>query len=487
MTLPQLSALLTELLRQPGECEWLEFKHNNDNPEQIGEYLSALANSTALHGRDVGYLVWGIDDTTRQVVGTTFKPRQAKKGNEELENWLMRSLHPQVGFQIHEFMHQGMPVVVFEIPRATHAPVRFGSEEFIRVGSLKKKLKDYPTKEADLWAKFSQKSFEEGIAKANLAADEVLAHLDFATCFDLLKIPLPSDRAAMLERLAEEQLIVVRPGGVFDITNLGAILFAKNLNQFHRLGRKTLRIIKYRGAGRTDAEREWHDPPSQKGYALAFEPAVAFLHSQLPQNEVIGPAFRSEVRMYPEKAIRELVANALIHQDFSVTGCGPMVEIFDRRLEITNPGEPLIDTLRFIDSPPRSRNEDLAAFMRRMEFAEERGSGIDKVITAIEAFHLPAPDFTKPPGFTKATLFAHQKLAEMDKPDRVRACYQHACLCHLLGLRMTNPSLRNRLEIPAGNSSQASRIIRETLTAKVIKLFDPSVRLRDRSYVPFWA
>ncbi len=172
------------------------------------------------------------------------------------------------------------------------------------------------------------------------------------------------------------------------------MLFAKNLSRFDRLGRKALRVIKYKGTGRTETEREWRDPPSQKGYALAFEPAVAFINSQLPQNEPIGQAFRKEVRMYPETAIRELVANALIHQDFSVTGAGPMVEIFADRMEITNPGEPLVDTLRFIDTPPKSRNEALAAMMRRMKICEEGGTGIDKVVAAVEAFQLPAPDFT---------------------------------------------------------------------------------------------
>jgi predicted HTH transcriptional regulator len=487
MSPAQLSALLTELLQQPAECEWLEFKHNNADPVMIGEYLSALANSAALHGRETAYLVWGIEDGTRRVVGTRFQPRRAKKGNEELENWLLRSLHPQVGFQMHEFSHQGQPIVLFEIPRAAQSPVRFGSEEFIRVGSLKKKLKDYPTKEADLWAKFARTPFETGIAKTNLAADEVLNHLDFVTCFDLLKIPLPSDRSAMLERLAEERMVVARPGGVFDLTNLGAILFAKNLSQFERLGRKALRIIKYTGPGRTESEREWHDPPSQKGYAVAFEAAVAFINSQLPQNEPIGQALRSETRMYPERAIRELLANALIHQDFSITGAGPMVEIFPRRLEITNPGEPLIDTLRFIDSPPRSRNEDLAAVMRRMGIAEERGTGIDKVIESIELFQLPAPDFTRPPGFTKVTVSAHQELIEMTSADRIRACYQHACLCHLIGVRMTNSTVRGRFAIDDTNAAQASRIIRETIAAGMIKLHDPEARRKKASYIPFWA
>jgi ATP-dependent DNA helicase RecG len=494
MTPTQLSALLIELLALPHETEWVEFKHDY-TPKDIGpyiaEYLSALANSAALHSRDTAYMVWGIEDGTKNVVGTKFKPRNAKHGNEELENWLMRSLHPQVNFKIYEWAHQGKPVVLIEIPKATHAPVRFVADEFVRVGSLKKKLKDYPAKEAELWASFARTPFEKGIAKADLPGDEVLALLDFAGCFDLLKIPLPTDQKGILARLADEKLIVAKPGRRFDITNLGAILFAKTLPAFERLSRKALRVIKYKDTGRTDTEREWRDPPSLKGYAVAFEAAVAFINSQLPQNEPIGKAFSTEVRMYPEKAIRELVANALVHQDFSVTGAGPMVEIFTDRMEVTNPGEPLVDTQRFIDTPPRSRNEDLAALMRRMKICEEGGTGIDKVVASVEAFQLPAPDFTAitttQPGSTKATLYAHQKLTEMDSKDRIRACYQHACLLFVMNKRMTNPSLRERFGIKAESAAQASRLIREAVNSGLVKLYDAEVRDRDRSYVPFWA
>jgi ATP-dependent DNA helicase RecG len=491
MTPAQLSALLIELLSQSQETEWFEFKHNNENPETIGEGISALANSAALHGRETAYMVWGVEDGTHNVVGTAFKPKRAKKGNEELENWLMRSLHPQVNFKIHEFRHGGKPVVLFEIPRATHAPVRFGSEPFIRVGSLKKKLKDYPTKEAALWASFSKTPFEKGIAKSDLSSDEVLSHLDFTGCFDLLEIPLPTDQKGILGRLADETLIIPRPGRRFDITNLGAILFAKNLGQFDRLSRKALRVIKYKGPGRTETEREWRDPPSRRGYAVAFEAAVAFINSQLPHNEPIGQAFRTEVRMYPDEAIRELVANALIHQDFTVTGAGPMVEIFPDRMEITNPGEPLVDTLRFIDTPPRSRNEDLAALMRRMHICEEGGTGIDKVIETIELYQLPAPDFTAistmQPGFTKARLFAARKLADMDAQDRIRACYQHACLYYVSGKMMTNTTLRERLGVEQQNYSVVSRIIRDTVDAGLIRSFDPETSKRYMKYLPFWA
>ncbi len=155
-----------------------------------------------------------------------------------------------------------------------------------------------------------------------------------------------------------------------------------------------------KGEGRTQTEREWKGPPFLMGYAANFEAAVSFINSQLPENEHVSEAHRGEQRAYPNIAIRELVANALIHQDFSVTGAGPMVEIFSDRIEITNPGEPLVDTKRFIHMPPRSRNEKLAVRMRRLNICEERGSGIDKVINWIEVFQLPPPDFRAPPGFS---------------------------------------------------------------------------------------
>ncbi len=287
------------------------------------------------------------------------------------------------------------------------------------------------------------------IAQADLSGAEVLEQIDYSSGFDLLKIPTPAIHTRILERLSDENLIVARPGGRFDITNLGAILLAKDLSRFDRLGRKTLRIIKYRGKGRTDREREWQDAPARRGYALAFDPAAAYVRSLVPHRETIGRSFRPEIEAYPTIAIRELLANALIHQNFYVGGTSSMVEIFEDRIEITNPGEPLVPTIRFIDTPPRSRNEGLAALMRRMNLCEEGGTGIDKVIEAVEHGQLPAPNFTTPPGFTRVILYGPRPLGAMDLQDRIRACYQHRRLLHVSGQRMTNATLRQRLGINA--------------------------------------
>ena len=271
----------------------------------------------------------------------------------------------------------------------------------------------------------------------------------------------------------------------FDVTNLGAILFAKNLGDFDRLGRKLVRVVFYQGRDRTQTQREltWAE-----GYAIAFEKIIIAIDDRLPQNEHIGRAFRTSMKMYPEIAIRELIANALIHQDFSISGTGPMIEVFEDRIEITNPGVPLIDTMRFIDNPPQSRNESLASFMRRINICEERGRGIDKVVKHIEIFQLPAPNFAAIDKFTKSTLFAYQKLNNMSKDDKVRACYQHACLRFVSNDQMTNSSLRERFSIDDKNYSIASRIISDTLDAGLIKSFDPdNTSKKHAKYVPCWA
>lgn len=480
-----LPSLLRELLALPGETEWAEFKCNNDNPQQIGEYISALANSAALRGKPFGYVVWGVDDGTHQVVGTTFRPSKARKGDQELENWLVTQLQPRLEFRFHEFEYQGANVAIIEIPKAERCPVQFRGEEFIRVGTYKKKLKEFPEKERELWRGFDTTPFEAQIAAEGVAAGDVLKLLDYPSYFRLLDLPLPENRTGILDRLAADRMVRRRESASYDITNLGAILFATDLQNFDRLQRKAIRVIEYRGANRVETRRE---QPGRRGYAVGFEGLIEYINQVLPENEVIERALRGTVTMYPELAIRELVANAIIHQDFSICGTGPMVEIFEHRMEITNPGLPLVDTLRFLDDPPISRNEGLAAFMRRINVCEERGSGIDKVVFETELYQLPAPKFEVTAQHTRASLFAHRDFAAMQAEDRIRACYLHACLRYVSSDLMTNASLRERFRVDQRNYSMISRLIKDTIEAGLVKPHDPSSRSRKHAkYLPFWA
>ena len=477
----QLIELLNNLIKQPKESEWVEFKLNFHSEEEIGKQISALANGASIHNQDFGYLVFGVEDESHIIKGTTFKPKQHKKGNEELEHWLAQRLDPRIDFRIHEFPYDMQRnIAFFVIPSAQNKPVVFSHSPYIRVGSITRILTEFPEKERKIWRK-SGRPYELEIAKDNLSVADVIRLLSTETYFDLMKLPYPSNQNGVIEKFINENLVLKSQG--YAITNLAAILFAKNLPEFESVHRKSVRVIVYKGKNKVETIRE---QIGSKGYALGFSGLVDWINSQLPANEEIGKALRNESRMYPEIAIRELVANALIHQDLSVKGF-PMVEIFSDRIEISNPGNPLITPERFIDSYI-SRNEKLADIMRRMGFCEEKGSGLDKVIFYNELYQLPPINVITDENRTRVTLYSYKKLNNLEKKEKIRACYQHACLKWVSNEKMSNQSLRERFQIEDKNAAIASRIIKDTFEAAMIKEDDPENKSRKhRSYVPFWA
>ncbi len=478
MDYQSLQKLLQNLISAESETEVLEFKENNSNKIEIGKRISALANSANLLDKKKAYLIFGISDS-KKVVGTDFKPMAAKVGSELLELWLNKMLTPKTDFYIYEFMYDEKNIVLFEISPAVTQPIKFQNIAYIRINSTTPKLQNYPEKERKIWQNIEKKSFGKGITRENITVSAVLEYLDYAKFFSLTKSELPTNTVNFVKKMAEYDLVKKNFDDDFDITNLGAILFAKDLSKFSNLKRKAIRVVIYKGDSRVDILK---NQEGSLGYAVAFEGLIDFINNQLPSNEEITKTFREERKMYPEIAIREFVANALIHQDFITTGTGPLVEIFDSRIEITNAGVPLIDTERFIDHAPISRNEDLASFMRQVGFCEELGSGIDRALAQVSVYQLPAPKFEVGDNFTRVILYAYKKLNDMTIEDKVRACYQHSVLKWIENKRMTNESLRERLGIEKQNYSTASRIISEAIKAKKIKESEKS-----KEYIPIWA
>ena len=257
-------SIVKELCKFSSETEWVEFKHNIVESEEIGEYISALSNSAALNGKINAYIVWGIENKTHEIIGTSFKPGKTKIGNEELENWLLCHLSPKIDFSFYSLGIENKQVVLLEINSAFRHPVRFKNIEYIRVGSYRKKLKDFPEKERELWRVFDKIPFEGGIAIDNLDEGEVLALLDYPAYFTLLNIPLPETRENIIKTLKQEYLIWKGDNGKWNINNLGAVLFANDINNFHSLKRKAVRIIQYKSDNRMETIRE---QVISKGYA----------------------------------------------------------------------------------------------------------------------------------------------------------------------------------------------------------------------------
>lgn len=448
--------------------EFKEAKTQFDN-RKLGKYCVALANEGG------GHLLLGIEDKQpRKVVGTA-------AFNDPVE--MAAKLFHTLGFrvEIEEVMHPDGRVLVFHIPgRPLGTVYDFEGAYLMRSGE-----ELVPMSEDRLRTIFAegQPDWLSQSALTDCDDDKVVQLLDTQSYFDLLHLPYPVNRSGVLERFESERLIQ-RAGAGWTITNLGGMLFAKKLEHFDRLARKAARVIVYEGTNKLKTKL---DKPGTKGYAVGFQGLVEFINGLVPSNEVIEQALRREVKMFPEIAVRELVANALIHQDFTESGTSVMVEIYDDRMEISNPGKPFISPDRFIDEY-QSRNERLADLMRRLGICEEKGSGVDKVIQAAEVFQLPAPDFRVGEKRTTAVLFSHKAFEAMDRSDRIRATYQHCCLRYVMNQKMTNQSLRERFKLPEKKSESISRAIGAAVDDKKIKPADPEqTSLRYRNYIPFWA
>ncbi len=291
----------------------------------------------------------------------------------------------------------------------------------------------------------------------------------------------------MLGWLESERFVSREPAGGGYVTNLGGIASARKLADFSDLSRKSVRVVVYDGLNkaRTKQERE-----GARGYAISFQNLLQFVMSLLPQSEVIERALRVQRTVYPEVALRELIANALIHQDFTISGAGPLIEVFDDRIEISNPGGLLPSKRldRLIGTHPESRNELLARAFRRYKICEERGSGLLKAGLQIELYGLPPMQFAAGPNHFKVTLFAPRSFSKMSSRERLEACYQHAVLKYFSDGTLTNTSLRERLKMPERQRSMVSTLIQEAVDKKRIKRADPESKSRKfAEYVPFWA
>ena len=477
--------LVNELLRNE-ESEWLEFKKGSEDPEMIGKLCSALSNGARLVDRDKGYVVWGVDDATRQIVGASFDPETKKKGNQSLHPWLLSMLNPRPSVEFRKIAHPQGDVVLLEVSAAVDVPTAYRGTAYVRIGSATQELQSNIQLHKKLNIHLGELNWEEAAAKEHLEQGEVLDLLGWEKYFEYMKEPKPETATEICERLGAEKLIRKNDAGKWDVTKLGAILFARKLSKFGAsMERNGIRLAIYNGRDKPSGVKDKMD--GERGYVLDFNSILERINLYNPVREEIGYPRRKDIPRFPKPAIRELLVNALIHQDFRITGAGPLVHVFGDKLEIDNPGASLVPSNRMIDFPPRTRNNVLGNLMRRMDFCEERGSGLDMVIKEIESYKFPPPEFRINDDSTQVILYGPRGFGDMTGMERLRACYQHAVIMYLGERKMTNATLRTRLGLPNSNSgiTHASNIIKSALDNGLIRHFD---RRHPRSgYVPNWS
>jgi len=468
-TTPEQINLWRATYREHQRLEFKEAKNQYDTTN-LCEYCVAIANEGG------GQLLLGIaDNPPRPVVGSNAFPDT---------NNIAERLFAWVGFRVdvEQVAHPEGRVVVFHIPSRPRGTAYHHKGKYL----MRSGQELVPMSEDQLRKIFAegQPDWLEETSRGGLSAQAIVDLLDTQTFFEMRRLPYPVEREGVLDRLKQDRLIDLSLDGTFMVRRIGALLLAKRLEDFPDVARKAPRVVVYRGLSKGETILDQTDA---RGYAVGFQGLVQFVMTQLPQNEVIRDALRREQKLVPEIVIRELVANALIHQDFRLGGASVMIEVYRERVEISNPGEPIVPLERFIDGY-QSRNERLADLMRRLGVCEEKSSGIDKVVMTVEAYQLPAPKFTTRHGRTLVILFGHRKFEDMLRGSRVRACYQHAALKYVMSQPMTNRSLRERFGLPETKTASVSQVISAAIDEGVIKAdTEAGESKRLARYLPFWA
>lgn len=470
-----LNPIKTEL----NEIDWKE--KISPNKDKLKQHLIAMGN---LPGG--GFLVFGIRNEDAKILGIS--PEEANKAVDRLTGLGRDAVDPPLVIEHRSTNYEGKTLLVVYVKESDFKPIKERGKSieqtYIRSGGTTRHASRQEIGSLMLHSKTPQ--FEELRCSTLLGGEEVLKLLDFEKIADLKSVRLPSSKTEVLKWMQEEKLIDSVNDGYY-ITNFGAISSAKNLEDFDTLARKSVRLIKYKGKNKTETEKEW---TGNKGYAVRFAELISFIMERLPSSEIIEKAIRITTTVYPEIAIRELVANALIHQDFTIKGTSPMIEIFEDRIEISNPGKllPTKKIDRLIGATPESRNEILAKSFRLYGVCEERGSGFQKSVAAIELYGLPPLKFIEGTNSFKVIMYTPRKFSEMTQEERIEAVYQHSVIQFLSNSSLTNKSLRERLRMSSNQSPQISLLIKQALEKGRIRPEDPeSSTKKFAKYIPYWA
>ena len=471
--------LQQSLIPSPSELNELDWKQDiSQNKEQLKKHLSGFSNYSG-----GGFIVFGIDDRG-QCVGVS--PKQIENIKTSLGHLARVDIEPaiQLDFAIEDYKKKNL--LFIKIPESLQKPVyiRGKSIEASYIRSMGQTQKMHKTELAHALLHSKVPRYEELTAFSS-TEKKIINELDYHSLYKMQNRTLPSSQKLIIENLKNQKLISIE-GKSYNINHLGVLTCAKRMQAFQGHERRGIRIIAYSNKSRIHAIKEIE---ATQGYAVGFEEALQQILKLIPSEENIDHIFRETKYLYPPVIIRELLANAIIHQDLTITSFGPIVEIFTDRIEFTNPGKLMssVKINRIIDTAPESRNELFAKFMRQVKICEERGTGIDRIIEAIEQAGLPPVLFLENNNSFKAIIYPPKPYKNLSQEEKLRACYQHCVLKFISNEKMNNASLRKRFGISDSNHSMATRVINKTITEKLIKKDKQSSARKFTYYIPIWA
>lgn len=378
--------------------------------------------------------------------------------------------------------HPDGRVVCFIIPQAEGLPVNYEGVYYTRIGAQTKHM---PALELQrLMAESKPARWLDEICLSGLTPLEVMNLLEVHRFYQMMKAPWPGDLDEVMQGLAAEGMLVPeQTRKEYAITKMGMLLLAKSFEGCpDDIAWKSVRIVKYKGKSNTDDIL--FDETFDKGLATGFDGMVDKAMSRMESHYERKGSQRHVIDFVPRDAVRELLANAIIHRDFNVAK-KVLLEIFSDRVKITNAGQSLTAPERMIDKN-QTRNMKLLEVMSKCGLSEDLGSGIDKVVEAVEYRHAPPPSFESQEGATEVTLYSEK--FKMEREHLRVACYQHCALKHVRKQFMTNSSFRERLNLDEASARTVSKILSGLVEKKIIKkVSDNGDSKKYARYVPYWA
>jgi len=396
-----LSETLDRLRSLPREFTTAEFKSSFDQAEDIGQYISALANSAVLEGHDRAWVVWGVEDGTHAVKGTTFDPFSRKQGNQALIMWLQQMTTPRADFTFHAVDHSEGRVVMLEIHPARSAPIAFLNLRYIRIDSHKTRLSDHPDKEARLWAMLGQKDGWSGEL------------VPAATLDDLAPEAVDAARKRFTEYLLKSESDSARhdqiraEAAAWDVPTLlnkaritkqgkvtrSALLLLGRDEAVHFLSPVDAKIswILRDSRNRTESSQHFGIP-----FLLTTDKVYGRVRNVTIEHMPDGTLFPTAIPRYDAWVMREALHNCIAHQDYRLGGKINVVEYPDR-LVFSNLGQfipPSVEWMLEHQSPPEHyRNQWLIEGMIRLRMIDQVGSGIRRMFETQRERFFPLPDY----------------------------------------------------------------------------------------------
>jgi ATP-dependent DNA helicase RecG len=383
-----LTALLQELIAT-WENEVVEFKQAGDgfSTDDIGKYFSALANEANLRGAERAWLVFGVHNKTRAVVGTTYRPEHERL--QSLKQQIAENTTPRITFrEIHELQHAGGRVLLFEVPAAPrgmpiswkghyHArageslvPLGLDKQDEMRGQTLAQDWTAQVVPGATLAAldKAAVRKARESFAQKHanrFAADEV-AGWPLATFLDRARLTIDGQ-----------------------VTRAALLLLGKPESAWHLLPNPAQLTWKLEGPERA---YEHFGPPFLLNTTLLYQRIRNIQLRLLPQDELLPV----EVAKYDQKIVLEALHNCIAHQDYARNGRVVVTEQ-PARLAFENEGgfyegQPL-DYLEGHKIPRRYRNPFLAQAMAELNMIDTMGWGIHDMHARQARRYFPMPDY----------------------------------------------------------------------------------------------